>query len=111
MPVNCWSPQEVMKISESRRRQLERAASSVAENLRLCESVKTLEKMLGGAHADQDKLRAEKTQLEADNWELKNQLGDGVGREKSKALGPSVYFFYIFSLPMLTEIVYWCRAC
>jgi len=44
--------------------------------------MKTLEKMLAEAHADQDKLRAEKTQLEAENWELKNQLGDGVSREK-----------------------------
>ena len=66
--------------------------------------MKTLEKMLAGAHVDQDKLRAEKTQLEAENWELKNQLGDGVSREKSKALGPLVCCFDIFSLPMLTEI-------
>ena len=72
--------------------------------------MKTLEKMLAGAHADQDKLRAEKAQLEAENWELKKQLGDGVSREK-KALGPSVYCFHIFSLPLLTEIFYWCRAC
>ena len=100
-----------MKISESHRRQLEWVALSVVENERLCESVKTLEKMLAGAHADQDKLRAEKTQLEADNWELKNQLGDGVSQEKSKALGSLVYCFHIFSLPMLTEIFYWCRAC
>ena len=71
-----------MKISESRRHELERVASSVAKNQRLHESVKTLGKMLAGAHADQDKLRAEKTQLEAKNWELKNQLGDGVSREK-----------------------------
>ena len=56
-----------MKIFESRRRQLERAAPSVAENQRLCKSVKTLEKMLARAHADQDKLRAEKMQLEAEN--------------------------------------------
>ena len=41
-----------------------------------------MEKMLAAAHADQDKLRAEKMQLEAKNWELKNQLGDGVSREK-----------------------------
>ena len=90
MPVNCWSLQEVMKTSESRRRQLERAAPSVAENQRLRESVKTLEKMLVGAHANQDKLQAEKTQLEAENRELKNRLGNGVSREKSKALDPSV---------------------
>ena len=50
-----------MKISESRRRQLEWVALSVAENQRLRESMKTLEKMLAGTHADQDKLRAEKT--------------------------------------------------
>ena len=56
-----------MKISESHRCQLEWVALSVVENERLCESVKTLEKMLAGAHADQDKLRAEKTQLEAKN--------------------------------------------
>ena len=73
--------------------------------------MKTLEKMLAAAHADQDKLRAEKPQLEVENWELKNQLGDGVSQEKSKALGPSVYCFHIFSLPMLSEIIYWCRAC
>ena len=45
-----------MKISESHRHQLERAAPSVAENPRLRESVKTLEKMLAGAHANQEKL-------------------------------------------------------
>ena len=73
--------------------------------------MKTLEKMLAGAHADQDKLRAEKTQLEAKNWELKNQLGDGLSQEKSMALGSLVYYFRIFSLPMLTKIFYWCRAC
>ena len=67
-----------MKISDSRICQLERTAPSVAKNQRSHESVKTLEKMLAAAHADQDKLRAEKTQLEAKNWELKNQLGDGV---------------------------------
>ena len=100
-----------MKISESRRRQLEWVALSVAENQRLRESMKTLEKMLAGAHADQDKLRAEKTQLEVENWELKNQLGDAISQEKSKALGPLVYCFHIFSLPMLTKIFYWCRAC
>ena len=49
--------------------------------------MKTLEKMLAEAHADQEKLRAEKMQLEAENYELKNQLGDSVVREKSKALG------------------------
>ena len=100
-----------MKISKSRKHQLERAAPSVAENQRLREFVKTLEKMLARAHADQDKLQAEKKQHEAKNWELKNQLSDGVSREKSKALGPLVYCFHIFSLPMLTEIFYWCRAC
>ena len=99
-----------MKISESHRRQLEWAAPSVAKNQRLCEFVKTLEKMLAGAHVDQDKLQAEKMQLEAKNWELKNQLGDGISQEKSKALGPSMYCFHIFSLPMLTKIFYWCRA-
>ena len=67
-----------MKISENHIRQLERAAPLVVKNQRLCESMKTLEKMLAEAHADQEKLRAEKTQLEAENWELKNQLGDGV---------------------------------
>ena len=56
MLINYWSPQEVMKISESRRCQLEWAALSVVENQRLHESVKTLEKMLAKAHADQDKL-------------------------------------------------------
>ena len=56
MPVNCYSPQEVMKIFESRRSQLELAAPSVAENQRFHESMKTLEKMLAGAQVDQDKL-------------------------------------------------------
>ena len=67
-----------MKISDSRICQLERTAPSVAKNQRLRESMKTTEKMLAGAHADQDKLQAEKTQLEAKNWELKNQLGNGI---------------------------------
>ena len=43
------------------------AALLIAENQRLCESVKTLEKMLAGAHANQDKLQAEKKQLEVEN--------------------------------------------
>ena len=67
-----------MKISKNHRRQLEPAAPSIAENQRLRESVKTLEKMLAKAHIDQEKLRAEKTQLEAENWEPKNQLGNDV---------------------------------
>ena len=111
MPVNYWSPQEVMKISESHKCHLEWVAPSVAKNQRLRESMKTLGKMLARAHANLDKLRAEKLQLEAENWELKNQLGDGVSREKSKALGPSMYCFHIFNLTMLIEIFYWCRAC
>ena len=45
-----------MKIFENHRRQLERAAPSVAENQRLRESVKTLEKRLAEAHADKEKL-------------------------------------------------------
>ena len=72
--------------------------------------MKTLEKMLAGAHADQDKLRAEKTQLEVENWELKNQLGDGMVREKSKALGPTVYCLQILNSPMLIVIFHLSRA-
>ena len=45
-----------MKISKIHRCQLEGVAPLVAENQRLHESVKTLEKMLAGAHTDQDKL-------------------------------------------------------
>ena len=56
-----------MKISENHRRQLERAAPSVAKNQRLHESVKTLEKMLAKAHMDWEKLQVEKMQLEAEN--------------------------------------------
>ena len=82
MLVNYWSQQEVMKIFESHRRLLEWVAPSIAKNQRLRESTKTLEKMLARAHVDQDKLRAKKMQLEAENWELKNHLGDGVSREK-----------------------------
>ena len=37
-----------------------------------------LEKMLAKAHTNREKLQAEKMQLEAENWELMNQLGDGV---------------------------------
>ena len=40
--------------------------------------METLEKMLAEAYADQEKLQAEKTQLEVEKWELTNQLGDGV---------------------------------
>ena len=40
--------------------------------------METLEKMMAEAHADRENLQAEKTQLEAENWELMNQLGDGV---------------------------------
>ena len=61
-----------MKISESYARQLKWVAPSIAKNQRPRESVKTLEKMLAKAHADQEKLQAEKMQLEAENWELKN---------------------------------------
>ena len=56
-----------MKISENRTHQLKRAAPSIAENQRLRECVETLEKMLAEAHVDQEKLQAEKTQLEAEN--------------------------------------------
>ena len=83
---------------------------SIAKNQRLCESVETLEKMLAEAHADREKLLAEKTQLEMENWELTNQLGDGVDQEKSKALGPMVYCFHILNSPMLVVIFHWCRA-
>ena len=61
-----------MKISESRRHQLEWVALSVAENQKLRESMKTLEKMLAEAHTNWEKLQAEKTRLEAENWELTN---------------------------------------
>ena len=67
-----------MKISKNYAHQLKRVAPSIARNQRLRESVETLEKMLAEAHADQEKLQAEKMQLEAENWELMNQLGDGV---------------------------------
>ena len=70
----------------------------------------TLEKMLAEAHADQEKLQAEKTQLEAENWKLTNQLGDGVDRENSKVFGPTVYCFHILNSPMLVVIFHWCRA-
>ena len=56
-----------MKISENRARQPKRAAPLIAENQRLRESMETLEKMLAEAHADREKLQAEKTQLEAEN--------------------------------------------
>ena len=65
MIVNCWLPQNVMKIPKNHRRQLEQAASSVAKNQRLRESMKTLEKRLAEAHANKEKLQAEKMQLEA----------------------------------------------
>ena len=67
MPVNCCLPQELMKISENRARQLKWVAPSIAENQRLCESVETLEKMLAKAHVDRQKLQVEKMQLEAEN--------------------------------------------
>ena len=66
--------------------------------------------MLAEAHADQEKLQAEKTRLDAENWELTNQLGDGVDWEKSKALGPMVYCFHILNSPMMVVIFHWCRA-
>ena len=61
-----------MKISENRACQLKRVAPSIAENQRLRESMETLEKMLAKAYADREKLQAEKTQLEAEKWELTN---------------------------------------
>ena len=72
--------------------------------------METLEKMLAEAHTDREKLQAKKTQLEAENWELMNQLGDGLYHEKSKALGNMVNCFHILHLPMLTVIFRWCRA-
>ena len=56
-----------MKISKNHACQLKWVASSIAENQRLCEFVETLEKMRAKAHADREKLKAEKTQLEAEN--------------------------------------------
>jgi len=99
-----------MKISENRARQPKRAAPLIAENQRLRESMETLEKMLAEAHADREKLQAEKTRLEMKNLELMNQLGDGIDLEKSKALGPMVYCFHIINSPMLVVIFHWCRA-
>ena len=99
-----------MKIFENRARQLKRVAPSIAENQRLRESMETLEKMLAEAHMDRGKLQAEKTQLEVENWELMNQLGNGVDQEKSKALGPMVFCFHILNSPMLVVIFHWCRA-
>ena len=64
--------------------------------------METLEKILAEAHADREKLWAEKTQLEVENWELTEQLGDAMDHEESKALGPSVYCFHILNLPLLT---------
>ena len=72
--------------------------------------METLEKVLDEAHIDREKLQAEMTQLEVKKWELTNQLGDGVDREKSKALGPTVYCFHILNSPMLVVIFHWCRA-
>ena len=72
--------------------------------------METLEKMLAEAHADREKLQAEKTRLEAENWELTNKLGDGIDPEKSKALGPMVYCFHILNSPMMVVIFHWCRA-
>ena len=66
--------------------------------------------MLAKAQADREKLQAEKTQLEVENLELTNQLGDGIDQEKSKALGPMVYYFHILNSPMLVVIFHWCRA-
>ena len=56
-----------MKICKNRTRQLERVAPLIAENQWLRESMETLEKMLAEAHADREKLRVEKTQLEVEN--------------------------------------------
>ena len=72
--------------------------------------METLEKMLAKAHTNREKLQAEKTQLEAKNWELTNQLGDGIDWEKSKALGPMVNCFHILHLLMLTIIFHLCRG-
>ena len=83
----------------------------IAENQWLHESVETLEKMLAEAHADREKLRAEKTQLDVENWELTEQLGDAIDREKGKALGPMVYYFHILRSPGMTVIFHSCRAC
>ena len=72
--------------------------------------METLEKMLAEAHTDREKLQAEKMQLEVENWELTNQLGDGVDQEKSKALGPMMYCFHILNSTMMVVIFHWCRA-
>ena len=62
----------------------------IDENQRLRESVMTLEKMLAGVNVDREKLRAKKTQLEEDNWQLTVLLGDMVDLEKCKFLHPMV---------------------
>ena len=56
-----------MKISKNHMRQLKWVAPSIVENQRLRDSMDTLEKMLAEAHADREKLPAEKTRLEAEN--------------------------------------------
>ena len=50
-----------MKIFENHAHQLKWAAPSIVENQRLHESMETMEKMLAKAHADPEKLQAEKT--------------------------------------------------
>ena len=66
-PVNYCLPQELMKIFENHTCQLKRVAPSIADNQKLRKSMETLEKMLAKAHANQEKLQAEKTQLEVEN--------------------------------------------
>jgi len=69
-----------MRTAEHRARQLERAALAIAENKRLLESVKELEKSLAGARSDNEKVQARVTQLESENLKLTDQLSTAEAR-------------------------------
>ena len=69
-----------MRTAEHRARQLERAALAIAENKRLLESVKELEKSLAGARSDNEKVQARVTQLELENLKLTDQLSTAEAR-------------------------------
>lgn len=73
-----------MKILERRVHQLEHVGPLIDENQQLREFVESLERMLAAAHADRERLRAKKAQLEEDNWQLMVQVGDMVDLENGE---------------------------
>ncbi|CAD6272346.1 unnamed protein product [Miscanthus lutarioriparius] len=86
--------QALMRTTEHHASQVERATPAIAENERLKESVKALEKMLADAHSDKKAVQARVKQLESENLALTDQLSMAEAKlttvfEELSTVGPN----------------------